>query len=88
MVKSPLTNVLLVHIVGGIPQELGTLVQFLDLQLDNVAVNAHLPNIGAHVVNAHQRHPLLNQAPFLVRNLEIDAAAFAFGAFRRWRRPP
>ena len=53
MVKSPLTNVLLVHIVGRVPQELGALVQFLDLQMDNVAVNTHLPNIGAHVPNAH-----------------------------------
>ena len=60
MVKSPLTNVLLVHIVGRVPQELGALVQFLDLQLDNVAVNTHLPNIGAHVVNAHQCHPLFD----------------------------
>ena len=31
-------------------------------------------------MNAHQSHPLLNQPPFLVRNFEIDAAAFAFGA--------
>ena len=29
----------LIHIVGGIPQEFCALVQFLDLQLDNVAVN-------------------------------------------------
>jgi ABC-2 type transport system ATP-binding protein len=37
-------------------QELRALIQLLDLQLHNVAVYAHLPNVGAHIVNAHRRH--------------------------------
>ena len=53
-------------------------IVFLDLQLDNVAVNAHLPNVGTHVPNAHQSHPLFDQPPFLVCNFEIDTAGFLF----------
>ena len=34
----------------------------------STAVYAHLPNVGAHIVNAHQRHSLLDQLSFLVRN--------------------
>lgn len=68
----------LIDIVGDVAQQFFTPSQLRDFQVDNVAINRHFADKGAHVVNASQRHLLLNQVPLFLGNLEINAFLLFF----------